>query len=673
MNKRLRPLYIIALYSMLTSSFAINNVPSATRSDAANQTKVIPLDIPPLLRARIESDIIQVYGPQNAGEIFAQVSKVISTTKANRPRSFRKKDVTDSPIWYKKGITYMFYAENFGTDGKKTNNFKSLIKMVPYLKNLGVTNVYILPYLDSPMKDSGFDVKDPMATRPDLGSVPDFKRFTDMLHKNGITVTGDLVLNHLSDQNRWFQQAIKGDKEKLNYFVYKDYLPKSSKYYDAVRGVVVDYTNKDGSVSSRRLIFPEQTPDHYRHEVIAGKDYYFYHTFYPFQIDLNWKNPQLLYKMLEVVGFWCNQGIDIFRLDAIPFLIKDDGATGENSPKTHALVNLLSSFLQTSCPKSVLQAEAGQSPEDILLYFGKQESYTYTDLNKSIGINRTDEVQIAYNFLLMHSLWASMLLGNNKYFWDIYNSIPVIPKTNTWTNFLRIHDELSLENATPEMRKILYAALVKKGAPFREGLGVSGRMANFLDKDTRRINQAFAILMSLPDVPIIYYGDEIGALNNWRYAKAKELSRKKNSSLKDKSSEKSHFDSRDINRGPISYGSFQTAIKNPQSYSGKIYTSVQHDIILRKATHALEQGDIKRITSNSSQIFAYLRTLPDSIVLVINNLSDSKLNPTLDFPLAGINSGYLDLRSNKNILLKNVGKGSSLILYPYQTVWLKIK
>ncbi|MCE3268814.1 MAG: Trehalose synthase, partial [Burkholderiales bacterium] len=662
MNKIFSALYIIAIYGMLANSFAINI------SSTTNQNKVTPLNIPPLLKTRIESDIIQVYGPQKADEIFAQVSKVIATTKANRPGSLRKKDVTDSPIWYKNGITYMFYVENFGTDGKKTNNFKSLIKMIPYLKDLGVTNVYILPYLDSPMKDSGFDVKDPMAIRPDLGNVADFKRFTDILHKNGITVTGDLVLNHLSDQNKWFQQARHGDKEKINYFVYKDYLPKSSKYYDAKRGVVVDYTNKDGSISSRRLIFPEQTPDHYRLEVIAGKDYYFYHTFYPFQIDLNWKNPQLLYKMLEVVGFWCNQGIDIFRLDAIPFLIKEDGTTGENSPKTHAIVNLLSSFIQASCPNSVLQAEAGESPEEILSYFGKQESYTYTDLNKSIRIDRTDEVQIAYNFLLMNSLWASILLSNNNYFWDIYSSMPVIPNTNTWTNFLRVHDELSLENSTPEMRKTLYAALVKNGAPFREGLGVSGRMANFLDKDPRRINQAFAILMSLPDVPIIYYGDEIGALNNWEYAKAKELSRKTNSSLKDKTSEKSHFDSRDINRGPISYQSFEKAMKNPRSYSGKIYTSIQHDITLRKAFPAMGQGGIKRVNSNLPQVFAYLRILPDSMVLVINNLSGSRIDTMLDFPLSGFNSVYLDLRSNKNILLKKAGEGSSLTLYPYQTV-----
>ncbi|MFN7094089.1 MAG: alpha-amylase family glycosyl hydrolase, partial [Burkholderiales bacterium] len=326
-----------------------------------------------LLAAKLKSNISKVYGQHQRRQIYGEVLKIIQATLRHRPANLRMKDLNSPSTWYTNEITYMFYAENFGTrQPGKTNNLHDLLAMIPYLANLGVTNVYILPFVESPLKDGGFDVKNPLIIRPTLGTLNDFQQVVKLLHQNGIKVTADLVLNHLSDQSQWFQQALKGNQQKIDYFLYKNYLPRYIKYFDPRRGVVIDYTNKDGMISSRRLIFPELTPNHYRKEVINHKNYYFYHTFYPFQIDLNWKNPQVLYEMLRVVGFWCNQGIDIFRLDSIPFLVKTEGTSGENLPETHEIISLISTFLQASCPSSVLQAEAGQSPKAILPYFGKE-------------------------------------------------------------------------------------------------------------------------------------------------------------------------------------------------------------------------------------------------------------------------------------------------------------
>ena len=131
-------------------------------------------------------------------------------------------DKTRTSDWYKDEIIYMFYVDQFGTiiDGKK-NTFKDSIKMLDYLKDLGVTTIYILPFADSPMDDAGFDVKNPQNIRADLGGSNEFKEFATIARNKGFKIKADLVLNHFSDQHEWFQDALKGDLKKLNYFSMK--------------------------------------------------------------------------------------------------------------------------------------------------------------------------------------------------------------------------------------------------------------------------------------------------------------------------------------------------------------------------------------------------------------------------------------------------------------------
>ena len=111
------------------------------------------------------------------------------------------------------------------------------------------------------------------------------------------------------------------------------------------------------------MIFPENTENNYRKITINGKDYFLYHTFYPFQLDINWENPEVLYYMLDTISNWANLGIDIFRMDAIPYLSKEAGTNAENQPKTHAIINLLSDYIQLTAPSSVIQVEACQTPK----------------------------------------------------------------------------------------------------------------------------------------------------------------------------------------------------------------------------------------------------------------------------------------------------------------------
>ena len=166
-------------------------------------------------------------------------------------------------------------------------------------------------------------------------------------------------------------------------------MPKYKKYVDPQAGTIIEYQEADGRISKRRLIFPEITENHWREVNIKGANYYFYHTFYPFQLDINWQNPEVLYYCLDTINYWANLGIDIFRLDAIPYLSKEVGTSAENLPKTHAIIKLLSNYIQMTAPRTVIQAEACQWPNDILPYFGKERKIKQIINNEEKVIKRT--------------------------------------------------------------------------------------------------------------------------------------------------------------------------------------------------------------------------------------------------------------------------------------------
>lgn len=575
----------------------------------------------------------------------------------------------------------MFYPDQFGVDGSgKPATFKTAIGMLDYLKDLGVTTIYVLPFADSPMNDSGFDVKDPKNVRADLGGMPEFKEFAHAARKKGFKLKADLILNHFSDQHEWFQQALKGDLEKLHYFIVREDMPEYKQYKDPKYGYMVEYKEKDGTITKRRLIFPEINDNHYRKVTINNKDYYVYHTFYPFQPDVNWENPEVLYYMLDTISFWANLGIDIFRMDAIPYYIKEEGTTAENLPKTHEIIQLISSFLQTIAPRSVIQAEACQQPKKILPYFGTEKKVEHVINNKPKEITRTNEVQIAYHFPYMPAIWASLISADNSYFWKAYKQTPKIPDSAAWGIFLRVHDELTLEMVNEKTRELIYEGLVPKGAEFRKGYGVSGRLANFLDNNPERIGMAFSILLSMPGVPIIYYGDEIGVQNNFYNAKKSAKIREakeKQKNQENKVKMLSYFDSRDINRGPIAQTTFYNAMKNSNSYNHKVYERVQKLIKIRKQNPVMRRGTFTEIKTDSPEVFAYVRGLENNRVVVINNLSDNRVRASVnfiddDFGKKSKDVFMLNLLTGKMVRVKVQNKKLTVRLKPYDALWLKL-
>ncbi len=643
------------------------------------QNKTTEEIIPQKLEKEIKTSLAKIYGPENVDIIYANIERIALKTKVTRPWKLKEEDLTRADDWYKDEVIYMFYADQFGVKNTFTpNTFKDDIKMLDYLKNLGVTTIYILPFADSPMKDAGFDVRNPRNVRADLGGMKEFKEFIEAAKAKGFKIKADLVLNHFSDEHKWFKEALNGDLEKLNYFVVREQLPEYTSYKDAKLGHVVEYKDLNGKISKRRLIFPEITDNHYRKVNIQNKDYYLYHTFYPFQLDINWENPQVLYYNLETISFWANLGVDIFRMDAIPYLIKEEGTDAENLAETHKIIKLLSAYLQAVAPRSVIQAEACQHPNKILPYFGSEHKVKSVINGKEKEFTRTDEVQIAYHFPYMPAIWASLVAADNSYFWKAYKQTPQIPNTAAWGIFLRVHDELTLEMVNQRTRELLFEDLAPKGAAFRKGFGVSGRLANFLDNNPDRIGMAFSILLSLPGVPIIYYGDEIGVQNNYANARRSARIREyKQKHSKDKVKLLSYFDSRDINRGPITEATFNSAVNNKGSYNNMVYERVKKLIKVRKQYSVMRRGSFVEIKTESPEVFAYVRADDKTRVVVINNLSDNRIKATInltddDFGKKQKEVYFYDLLTDKMTRAQVKNKQLTVKLKPYDALWLKM-
>ena len=218
-----------------------------------------------------------------------------------------------APLWFKEAIVYQLHIKTF-CDGNNDGigDFQGLLSKLDYLKNLGVTAIWLLPFYPSPLRDDGYDIADYFTVNPSFGTLDDFKRFLDAAHENGLRVITELVLNHTSDQHLWFQKsrrAAPGDPWR-DYYVWSD---DPTKYAEA------------------RIIFKDFEVSNWTYDPIAKS--YFWHRFFFHQPDLNYDNPEVKAAAFQVLDFWLDLGVDGLRLDAVPYLIEREGTSAKISSK----------------------------------------------------------------------------------------------------------------------------------------------------------------------------------------------------------------------------------------------------------------------------------------------------------------------------------------------------
>jgi maltose alpha-D-glucosyltransferase/alpha-amylase len=615
--------------------------------------------------------LTMLYGKNRAPELADTLFNLVERARQQRPKHLKRQDRLRAGDWYKRIVIYSLYVNAFGAESaERPSTFDDLIGHLNYFKTLGVDTLHLLPFLESPMIDAGFDVSDYERVRDELGGNAAFERFMQAAKQHNLFIMMDMVLNHASEQHPDFQAAIRGDLEKRDRFIHRDSLPEFHADNLPGLGTVIRYC--DGS--NIRKMLSDFEGSHYNPSYINGQCCYFYSTFMPQQKDWNWLNPAVLLEHVRLLSHWANQGIDIFRLDALPFLVKQPGTNGENTPGTHAVVQILSACLQLIAPSVALLAEAGVAPNELVKYYGEEARIELPD---GRSINRCNEVQMTYHFPLMSAIWTTMLSRRAEPVLDILKKTPPIPESAAQITFVRVHDELSMESVQTEWQQIVHDTLAPQGEGCRNGIGIAGRVANFLECNLDRIYLLYSILFSLPGTPLLYYGDDLAALNNPMHMLQEAHKRAARLGHTDGDVFK-HIDKRDLNRGPLAAEVLHRALHDAESIEGRMLAALQRMIMLKKSQKPLSRGCLIPLTAQTEDILVYWRRSSKERILIIQNLSDQERDAVIQIK-SPASAKRLTARAVRDLLSDQIitvqpGSKSTQVhvqMQPYQALWLK--
>jgi maltose alpha-D-glucosyltransferase/alpha-amylase len=497
--------------------------------------------------------------------------------------------------WYKDAIIYELHVKAFyDADGNGVGDFRGLIEKLDYLQDLGINCIWLLPFYQSPLRDDGYDIADYYTVHPNYGTVADFEAFLAEAHMRGIRVLADLVLNHTSDQNAWFQESrLSPDSPKRDYYVWSD---TDKKYQDA------------------RIIFIDTERSNWTFDPEAKQ--YFWHRFFSHQPDLNFDNPEVRAEMLRVLSFWLDKGLDGFRCDAVPYLFEREGTNCENLPETHEYCKAVRKFIDENYKDKVLLAEANQWPADLRPYFGDG-----------------DEFQMCFNFPLMPRPFMALRRADRHPVVDIIAQLPTIPENCQWGIFLRNHDELTLEMVTDEDRDYMYTEYATDPR-MRLNLGIRRRLSPLLDDSREQIQLLNSLLFSLPGTPIIYYGDEIGMGDNI-YLGDRDGVRTPMQWTGDRNAGFSRADTARLYSPVISdplYGYQAVNVEAQQRTQYSLLRWMKRMIAVRKQYPAFGRGDTRFLNPENNRILAFVRSYQGQDILIVCNLSRSAQPVELNIP-----------------------------------------
>jgi maltose alpha-D-glucosyltransferase / alpha-amylase len=376
-------------------------------------------------------------------------------------------------LWWKNAVIYCLDVELFADgNGDGCGDFPGLTDKVDYLAGLGVTCVWLMPFYPTPNKDNGYDISDFYGVDPRLGSLGDLVDFLRAARERGIRVIADLVVNHTSDQHPWFRSA-RADEHSP----YRDFYVWADEQPEGPPGVV----------------FPDAEDSNWDYDEVAGK--WFLHRFYSHMPDLNIANPRVRDEINKIIGYWLELGLSGFRVDAAPFVIELAGTEAEHGQDPHDFLVNLRAFLNRRRGDAILLAEANLPPEDQRRFFGDEGG---------------DEMHMLFNFVLNQHIFLALVRQDPAPIVTALRELPPVPETSQWANFIKNHDELTLDKLTEAEREEVFAALAPDPEMRSFGRGIRRRVPPMLDGDRDRIELLYSLLFTLPGTPVLLYGEEIG-------------------------------------------------------------------------------------------------------------------------------------------------------------------
>jgi maltose alpha-D-glucosyltransferase / alpha-amylase len=538
------------------------------------------------------------------------------------------------PLWYKDAVIYEMHVRAFkDSNGDGIGDFPGLLQKLDYLRDLGVTCLWLLPFYPSPLKDDGYDISDYMNVHPVYGTIDDFRAVLDAAHDRDLQVLIELVMNHTSDQHPWFQASRQSpDAPERDFYVWSD---SDRKYADA------------------RIIFTDTEKSNWTWDPVAKQ--YYWHRFFSHQPDLNYDNPRVIEEMLKIMRFWLDMGVDALRVDAIPYLVERDGTNCENLPETHAIIKQLRREIDADYSNRVILAEANQWPTDVRPYFGDG-----------------DECHMAFHFPLMPRIYMALRQEDRLPITDIIAQTPGIPDACQWALFLRNHDELTLEMVTHDERDYMYLAY-SADPRMRINLGIRRRLAPLVDNNRRRIELLNSLLFSFPGTPILYYGDEIGMGDNIYLGDRNgvrtpmQWNADRNAGFSTATPARLYSP---VIMDPV-WGYEAINVEAQQSDTSSLLHWMRNMIALRKLFRGFGRGTIEFFDPPNRKVLAYLRQFETEQILCVANLSRFAQPVDLDLSkLEGLTPvemlGYVEFPTIER-------QPYRFTLAPYSFLWLELQ
>ncbi len=498
---------------------------------------------------------------------------------------------------------------------------------------------------------------------PEIGDFEEFDKLLGLLHKDDIHTCVDFVINHTAKEHEWAKKALSGDATYMNY-----YLMHTTKETPDAYDVTVPE------------VFPGVAPGNFTYYDEIGR--YVMTSFYEFQWDLNYKNPKVFEGIIDILLFLANKGVDMIRLDAIPFIWKKLGTTCRNLDEIHPILRMMHLIVDLVCPSVALLGEAIVEATEIVGYFGEEEL----------------ECDVMYNAPpLMVNLWNSLATRDTRLMTEDTNRLKVL-EGGAWINYVRCHDDIGWGGFNEAMTKNLgFDPYLHKQflidfylGTYKDTFSVGGELYEYDEKtgDARncgtmaslcglekglaasdhyqielaikRIQLLNAVIMSSTGIPpLIYSGDEMAMLNNHDY----------------KRDEKKAHDSRWLHRMKFDWQAYEDLDKKVDketyielSCKSQVYTGMKKLIATRKGLSIL-RSEIKQFAvplDNKHVYCIYKIDKNDLFVGFFNFSEDRQIVKTSVLASHLGHSDMKDLLQGKRVNLD----GESVLLGPYEYLWL---
>lgn len=548
-----------------------------------------------------------------------------------------------NPNWYSSNdiVGMMLYVDAFADD------LKGLKSKIDYLKKCGVNYLHLMPLLKTTKgkSDGGYAVADFRKVQPELGTMADLEDFTSECHKNGISCCLDFVMNHTSEEHPWAKAARKGDVEAQKRYFFFD-----------------DWTYPREFEKTVPQVFPTTAPGNFTELNDCNK--IVMTTFYPYQWDLNYGNCVVFNDMVGNMLSIVNKGIDVIRLDAVPYIWKELGTNCRNLPKVHSIVRMMRMITEIVCPSVLLLGEVVMEPSKVVPYFGTVEK---------------PECHMLYNVTTMATTWHTVATRDTRLLKDQIDQLSDLPKNYVFLNYLRCHDDIGWGLDYDYLKQFGIGEIPHKkylndyftgkfqGSTSRGELynddprlgdarlcgttaSLCGIETALKKKNSRKLKIAIdcdimlhAYMLTLSGIPVLYSGDEVGQLNDYSYHDNPEKS----------------SDSRYLHRGKFNWKSTKNC-DDINTVQGKIFQSILK----------LEKCRAENSVFTASATFKTVNTCSDSVLGIYRETENARLLAYFNFSEKPQTVFFDGFKSGKNLFNGDEISSLSEKLEPYGFMWL---